>query len=91
MELTVFKKPGCNPCGNMLNSLDNAGLSYNIIDVQQNPDSAKTNNVSLTPTVVVTGDNGEEVGRVVGFNSEKLALLEYMIRIAQNGSEETGK
>lgn len=72
--VTVYSKPGCQPCRMTKRQLDSAGITYEEIDLTQDPSAleyVKTLGVQAAPVVVVGG--GADVW--AGFKPEKIQEL----------------
>lgn len=69
-----YYKESCAPCLSMGRILDKVGkkMSFQLenIEVNQNPDKAKSANVQAVPTIVIES-NGVEVQRWQGVKSSK--------------------
>lgn len=73
MTITVYSKPSCVQCTATLRALDNAGLSYEVVDITQD-DDARDYVMSLghlqAPVVVADGRHWS------GYRPEQLAQLQ---------------
>lgn len=73
MELLHFTATWCNPCKQMESIIkqflnENPDILYTKIDVDDNADAVKMNNIMSVPTFIIK-HNSEEVNRYMGVAS----------------------
>ena len=78
-ELLIFHMPGCRPCAQLKQMLDEnpeitQGFTVSRVDINELPETAKLFNVSTVPTVVRLDDKTREVGRKVGLMNRREML-----------------
>lgn len=76
MKLIKLYQPMCRDCVHVDNFLQDQGVKYESVNVQENPDVAARFNIMSTPVTVLIDGEGNEVQRSRGFNG---AELEEMI------------
>jgi thioredoxin 1 len=76
MKLLKLYQPNCRPCVFVENFLQDQGVEYQSINVQEEPEAAVEFGIMATPVVILCNDEGKEVQRSSGFNP---ADLEDMI------------
>lgn len=72
MKLIKLEKYNCRPCSMVESFLYNAGVEYDKINIEDNPEVAIQYGVMSVPVTLLLDDNGLEVQRVVGFNPPQL-------------------
>lgn len=75
-ELVIFHMPGCRPCAQLKQMLEQnpeliQGFRVSKIDIAADPESANVFNVSSVPTVVRLDDSDKEIARSVGLMSRR--------------------
>ena len=65
-----------NPCKVLLKAFEKAKIKHQVIDVGENEELTDKYNVKSTPTVIVLNNEGEELGRFVGFKTKEQLLEE---------------
>jgi thioredoxin-like negative regulator of GroEL len=75
-ELIIFHMPGCRPCAQLKQMLDQSpelvqGFRVSRIDIDADPESAEIFNVSSVPTVVRLDDKDKEIARSAGLLSRR--------------------
>lgn len=74
MKILLFKLSTCSPCKAMSKTLSNMNLNFEemVIDDSDIADAlADKYNVSAVPTIIVVGDNEEELSRISGVRSKE--------------------
>ena len=66
-EILKFSRVGCTPCKTMTLFLNNEGVDYKELDVEEDAQLAAQYGIGSVPTLLLVED-GEVVDRVVGFN-----------------------
>ena len=82
MELVVVSQNNCAPCKKLYNALDSEGIEYTVfnisetesIEVQGETFTMQDLDVMGTP-VTILFDEGEEIARVAGFNTQGIKML----------------
>lgn len=77
MTVTIYSKPGCNPCRLTKRQFDKYGLEYQDIDISQDPsayETVKQLGYQQVPVVRVF-DGDEVVMEWSGFNGENVKAL----------------
>lgn len=73
-QITVYSRQSCAPCKILKQWLDYKGVSYDVLDIDENPDNQKKafelSGASIVPVTHVTDDTNESV--IVGWNLDKL-------------------
>lgn len=72
MKLIKFEQPDCNPCSIVSSYLDSKSISYEKINVLEEPYKASEFGIMGVPVTVLINDHGEEIKRVIGFNPKAL-------------------
>ncbi|PKR83553.1 thioredoxin family protein [Heyndrickxia camelliae] len=72
MKLLKLYQPSCTPCQFVENFLQDQGVEYESINVQEEPDIAFQFGVMSTPVTILVDDEGKEVQRVVGFKPDEI-------------------
>lgn len=75
MKLLKLYQPSCTPCKFVENFLQDQGVQYESVNVQENTDIAVKYGVMSTPVTLLVDDKGNEIKRVVGFNPDGLEQL----------------
>jgi thioredoxin 1 len=75
MKLLKLYQPNCRPCVFVENFLQDRGVEYQSINVQEEPEAAVEFGIMSTPVVVLCDDEGKEVKRSSGFNPPELENL----------------
>jgi thioredoxin-like negative regulator of GroEL len=75
-ELLIFHMPGCRPCVQLKQMLDEnpeitQGFAVSLVDITDLPETAELFNVSTVPTVVRLDDKTREVARYVGLMTKR--------------------
>ena len=75
-ELIIFHMPGCRPCAQFKQMLDQnpelvQGFRVSRIDIDADPESASVFNVSSVPTIVRLDDSDKEIARSVGLMTRR--------------------
>jgi thioredoxin 1 len=68
MKLIKLYQPNCRPCVFVENFLQDQGVKYESVNVQENPEVAAEFGIMATPVTILLDDNGVEVQRTTGFN-----------------------
>lgn len=74
MNVTVYSQPGCTQCKATYRGLDKKGVTYNVIDVSEDPEAlALTKSLGHMRAPVVVAFKGEEIAdHWSGYNPEKI-------------------
>jgi glutaredoxin 3 len=77
-KITVFTTSSCAYCGMVKKWLDNKGISYDVVNLDEQPEMQKqvfekSGALTVPITLVENDDSSEEV--VVGFNLARLAAV----------------
>ncbi|MES9681760.1 glutaredoxin family protein [Gottfriedia acidiceleris] len=72
MEIIKFGKKGCGPCIRVEGHLEDSGVKFTSVDVEQNPEEAAKHDVFFTVPVTVLKDGDKEIMRTTGFNEGQL-------------------
>lgn len=75
MKLIKFEQPNCNPCALVSNYLDSKSVTYERINVVDDPEKASSFGIMGVPVTILLDDNGNEVRRVIGFKPAELDEL----------------
>lgn len=74
-RLLKLQKQGCNPCTMVQNHLDSKGIQVEKVDVFEEPNIAALYDIATIPVVLLLNEQGEELGRVNGYNPPALDEL----------------
>jgi thioredoxin 1 len=74
-KLTVLSQVGCRPCEMVKHFLQDKGIDYESVNVQEHPEVAGEFGIMSTPVTILLDDNGKEVKRSAGFNPVQLEEL----------------
>ena len=84
MKVTIYKKPGCGPCGATRHAMDSRGIAHEVIDVMDDDaalDAIKGLGYLTVPVVLVQdGDAAEHWG---GFQLDRIADLAGRLRMQE--------
>lgn len=69
MKITVYGASWCGPCKMVKGALNRAGLEYEAIDIDSEPNKAEEAGVRGIPTTIISDDEGEVV-RYVGTSGD---------------------
>jgi thioredoxin 1 len=72
MKLLKLYQPDCPPCIAVENFLQDQGVEYQSVNVQEEPEAAMEFGVMSTPVIILFDDEGKEVQRSRGFNGAEL-------------------
>lgn len=75
MKLIKLFQPNCTPCEYVENYLQNKDVVYESINLQENPDVAGKYGIMSAPVTILLDDNGDEVGRSIGFKPAEIDKL----------------
>lgn len=75
MKILKFSRIGCNPCKVMSMFLNDKGVEYKELDVEDDAQLASKYGISSVPTLLLVDTNGEVLDRVVGFNPPEIDEL----------------
>lgn len=79
MKLTVFTQNACRYCGEAKNFLDARDVSYETINVSDNPEYVDGLGLMGAPTIILYDEDNDEVARTTGFKPEELeAIIENL-------------
>lgn len=81
MKLIKLYQPSCSPCEMVENLLQDQGVQYVSVNVQEKPEVAGQYGVMGTPVVILLDSNDEEIQRSIGFKPDE---LEEMINKLNN-------
>ncbi|MGV3093626.1 thioredoxin family protein [Streptococcus pluranimalium] len=73
MELVKLEKHNCTGCELVENFLVDEGVSYDKVNVEDNPEVAAEYGVMSVPVLILLDDNGNEVQRSVGFKPDEIS------------------
>lgn len=74
-KLVKYEKDNCQPCALVSQFLDNKGITYERINVFENPDQAIAAGIMSVPVTILLDDNGKKVGESIGFKQAELENL----------------
>ena len=79
MSITMYSTVWCGYCHRLKSQLDREGISYHVIDIEQEPSAASVveqlNGGNQTVPTVVYADGSAQTNPSVGQVKEKLAAL----------------
>lgn len=78
-RIVKFERHGCNPCIAVGNYLDDLGVDYETINVEENVDKAIEFQVMSTPITFVLNEENEIIKRSRGYNPEELDEMAELI------------
>ena len=77
--LTMYSTPWCGYCHRLKSQLDREGISYDLVDIEQEPDAAliveQANNGNQTVPTLVYSDGSAQTNPSLAQVKEKLAAL----------------
>lgn len=74
-KLIVITKPDCAGCGSVKNFLNAKEIEFETIDGYENTDVLVKYGIMSFPVTILLDENGDEIERVIGFNSNALNVL----------------
>lgn len=74
-QILKFSRVGCTPCKIMTNYLQDKGVDYKELDVEEDAQLAVQYGISGVPTLLLVDEHGEVLERVVGFNPSAIEEL----------------
>lgn len=76
MTITLYTQPGCQPCRMTKRQLDKLNLSYQAVDVSENPEAVDTvKGLGYSSLPVITVEVSNQVDHWSGYQPHKLATL----------------
>jgi mycoredoxin len=79
MTFTMYSTPWCGYCHRLRSQLDREGITYEVIDIEQQPDAAliveQANNGNQTVPTLVYADGSAQTNPSLAQVKEKLAAL----------------
>ena len=79
MTFTMYSTPWCGYCHRLSGQLDREGISYDVVDIEQQPEAAKiveqVNNGNQTVPTLVFADGSAQTNPSLKQVKEKLASL----------------
>lgn len=79
-SFTLYSTPWCGYCHRLMGQLDREGISYTMVDIEQDPSAAdtvmKVNNGNQTVPTLVYADGTAQTNPSVKQVKDKLASLE---------------
>jgi mycoredoxin len=76
---TMYSTPWCGYCHRLRSQLDREGITYDVVDIEQQPEAAalveKVNNGNQTVPTLVYGDGSAQTNPSLAQVKEKLASL----------------
>jgi mycoredoxin len=79
MTFTMYSTPWCGYCHRLRGQLDREGISYEVVDIEQQPDAAliveQANNGNQTVPTLVFADGSAHTNPSLAQVKEKLAAL----------------
>lgn len=75
MRLLKLERYNCVPCKMVENYLQDLGVEYEKINIEDNPEKAMEYGVMSVPVTLLLDDDGNEVDRVVGYAPPDLSSL----------------
>ena len=76
MKILKFFASWCKPCSALSETLKNANIEHESIDVSSDTDLTEKYDIRSIPTLVIIDENGNEVGRILGSKSKEQILEE---------------
>jgi len=79
MTFTMYSTPWCGYCHRLRGQLDREGISYEVVDIEQQPDAAliveQVNNGNQTVPTLVYADGSAQTNPSLAQVKDKLAAL----------------
>lgn len=76
MTITLYTQPGCQPCRMTKRQLEKLNLSYQDVDVSENPEAVDTvRSLGYSSLPVITVEVSNQVDHWSGYQPHKLATL----------------
>lgn len=79
-EIIKFESNNCNNCKALQGFLNQFDVDIRKVNVLDSPEIAAEYNVMSIPMMIFIDDDGNEVNRVVGFNSTRAAEIKASIK-----------
>lgn len=70
-KLLKFGRVGCSPCKMLENHLNNQGVQFEELDVDEDLELTAKYGIGGVPTLLLVDEDGEVLERLVGFNPPK--------------------
>jgi thioredoxin 1 len=74
-SILKFSRVGCTPCKIMTNFLQDKGVDYKELDVEEDAQLASQYGISSVPTLLLVDAEGNILDRVVGFDPSGIEEL----------------
>ena len=74
-SILKFSRVGCTPCKIMSNFLQDKGVQYKELDVEEDAQLAAKFGIASVPTLLLVNGDDEVLDRVVGFNPSDIEEL----------------
>ena len=78
-DFTMYSTPWCGYCHRLKGQMDREGISYEVVDIEQQPDAAdiveRVNNGNQTVPTLVYADGSAQTNPSLAQVKEKLATL----------------
>jgi len=65
-KIIKFSTPFCGQCKVVEANLKKIGVKYDSVDCEEQPSEANKYDIRNVPTIIVVGDDGEVVQRIMG-------------------------
>lgn len=74
-SILKFSRVGCTPCKIMSNFLQDKGVEYKELDVEEDVQLSVQYGIAGVPTLLLVDENNDVLDRVVGFNPSGIEEL----------------
>lgn len=74
-QLLKFSRIGCTPCKVMTNFLQDKGVNYKELDVEEDAQLTAQYGISSVPTLLLVNEDGVVLERIVGFDAGEIEEL----------------
>ncbi|MEM5009419.1 thioredoxin family protein [Niallia taxi] len=71
-QIIKLEQPNCRNCGYVAKFLESNGVSYQTIDVTEQPDKAVKYGIMSVPVTILLDESENELKRSIGFKPDEL-------------------
>lgn len=75
MKILKFYLPSCTPCKFVDQFLQDKGIEYQSINIEENDDLREKYGIMSVPVLVLADEEGNEISRSTGYNPPQIEAL----------------
>jgi thioredoxin 1 len=79
MKLKKLEKYRCTYCNQLSDYLNQTGVEYESVNVEDNPEEASKYGVMTLPVLLLLDDDGNEVERMLGYNPGRTNEVDELV------------